>query len=639
MQKSQLIKIPYTKSIEHTDGIYMDAQVFEDILRAVIYVRGQAYYLIFCDVQNMEFFTYDVISGRTSKAFIYNLKEIKHIEDVRYVSCDAQNIGDEYFATPKPARYNATVLCIMHFQDVARPHERRYDWSERQVKYLIEKDAGEFPLVGFREFLKEKAFEQDRYGFYEPLTKKDEIRITCTYCGCTSNIKRPQKGVLNGKEAVCPCCMKKVTLKVKKQMTIYQTCDYTHVALCEKVPGYIRTKYFKVQQVVTKNKKVLPEPEYHWWAEGYNLTSITGMSSQNFEHHNVNSYWNGKSYVTYPVSCYNYMTDIYASNLEEVLKDTAFQYGGLWVLADKVKDGINILKYFKYGRHELIEKLIKVGMYHAAENLLDYYLSSGSDFVESVHNSTLSGCIGVSKEGIKILSAMDASGEEICVYKKLIQNGERVSSELMQLIRQVYEKDKNIYDKLQKTELYEITAEIKPARIIRYIAEKGITASLYTDYIEAARKLGYNLADTKIAFPHSFMERHDSVIQLLEYEENADKIKEITKRYWENIYDYYYEDGDLFITVPKDLRDFKRESEALHHCLARLYVDKYASGKTMIVFVRMKSNPFMPFYTAELNATKGIQLRGENNKPADEKVRKFFDKYLKQLRVKKGKVA
>ncbi len=639
MQKSQLIKTNYKEKIEQTDGVYMDAQVFEDILRATIYVRGYAYYLVFCDAENANFITWNCLDERWSGAYIYNLKEIDFIEDVKYLSDEAAAIGDEYFRTIPPARYNHTALCIMHFQDTVKPHERRYAWSERQIKYLLEKDVGEFPELDFTKFLKEKVFESERYGFYEPLAAKDEIKITCTYCGCTSTIKRPNKGVLNGKNAVCPCCMKKVMLRVKSRMTKYCTCDRNWVALCEKVPGHIRTKYFKVEQIVTRNQKVLPEPEYRWWIEGYNLTSITKTHCQNLEHHHVNSYWNNKSYITFPVSPYTYITKLYPNNLEEVLKNTEVQYGGLWLLAEHLEEGIDIKKYFTYGYDGVIEKLVKVGMYRAAEDCVRDYLSASHDYIINKDSNTLTECIRVSKEGIRILSELNASGNEICAYKGLVRNGEKVSLEFMRTMRSVYKNDEHIYDELSGVDFYDEIAGIKPERAIRYIAEKKITSNLYTDYIKACRKLGYNLTDTKIAFPHSFMERHDSVIMLLDYEENADKIKKIAERYWENIYDYYYEDGDLFITVPKDLRDFKDESNALGHCLARLYVDKYAEGKTTIVFVREKSRPFTPFYTAELHGTREIQLRGDHNKPADKRVREFFDKYLKQLQKKKGKVA
>ena len=90
----------------------------------------------------------------------------------------------------------------------------------------------------------------------------------------------------------------------------------------------------------------------------------------------------------------------------------------------------------------------------------------------------------------------------------------------------------------------------------------------------------------------------------------------------------------MFVTVPKDLNDFVAESDALHHCLARLYVDKYATGKTVIAFVRRKDAPFTPFYTAELNGAREIQLRGKHNCTAPDEVRKFFDKYKKHLRKK-----
>lgn len=75
----------------------------------------------------------------------------------------------------------------------------------------------------------------------------------------------------------------------------------------------------------------------------------------------------------------------------------------------------------------------------------------------------------------------------------------------------------------------------------------------------------------------------------------------------------------------------------MHHCVAT-YVDRVAEKKTVILFLRRRSDPETPFYTIEIDADakKTAQCRAKYNGTMTPEVKRFIEKYEKHLQEPAG---
>ncbi len=74
--------------------------------------------------------------------------------------------------------------------------------------------------------------------------------------------------------------------------------------------------------------------------------------------------------------------------------------------------------------------------------------------------------------------------------------------------------------------------------------------------------------------------------------------------------------------------DIVREGKVLRHCVAS-YIEKVASGKTTIVFLREKNRIDEPFYTIEVMGEKIVQVKGFANKNANDEIMEFVSEWKK----------
>lgn len=59
-----------------------------------------------------------------------------------------------------------------------------------------------------------------------------------------------------------------------------------------------------------------------------------------------------------------------------------------------------------------------------------------------------------------------------------------------------------------------------------------------------------------------------------------------------------------------------REGAENHTCVGN-YIERYASGRTNILFIRRKDSPDVPFFTVEVIGDRIIQCRTKNNQCAE----------------------
>ena len=85
----------------------------------------------------------------------------------------------------------------------------------------------------------------------------------------------------------------------------------------------------------------------------------------------------------------------------------------------------------------------------------------------------------------------------------------------------------------------------------------------------------------------------------------------------------------MFIRIPNELDELKREGEILHHCVGT-YRDRVSRGDTMIFFIRQETDPDQPFYTLEWKG-RVIQCRGLRNCNMTPEVKAFVDIFQEKM--------
>ena len=131
-------------------------------------------------------------------------------------------------------------------------------------------------------------------------------------------------------------------------------------------------------------------------------------------------------------------------------------------------------------------------------------------------------------------------------------------------------------------------------------------------------------------YPKNFGQAHDSVME--QYEEAKDSVQLEAFKTAEATITGMTEPfvlGNLMIRPAASPSELQKESKALNHCV-RTYVDRVASGKTSILFIRKVEEPDTPWFTLELDCSgRVVQCRGDHNRTYPEEVGAFIDKWMK----------
>lgn len=106
---------------------------------------------------------------------------------------------------------------------------------------------------------------------------------------------------------------------------------------------------------------------------------------------------------------------------------------------------------------------------------------------------------------------------------------------------------------------------------------------------------------------------------------------------WEK---YVFEDGDYLVRVSDSPRDIMEEGTHLRHCVAT-YIEPVSEGERIVVFIRKKSEPDVPFYTVEVSTDGTIQqVHGIRNcnVPKDGPLMEFINLWAQEKGLKIGAI-
>ena len=491
-----------------------------------------------------------------------------------------------------------------------------------------------------RTFVNEVALDSANHIFYK--RKGNNQEAYCTKCK-TDFIAN---GLKHNEYAKCPICKKEFQCKAdgkgRKSLAHAATILWFEKSIKdEKVlvaRGFslrrsfegdyrnIEDEYLELANYIFEERKsTMISRGYYWRWNGYSLTNWGERATiHNF---NINSLAKAPYYVA-------------KDRLEEVIKGTYLQYS-----CCENFDGVDILKYLDfYNKYPGIEKLIKIGL--------------GNIVAIKVQGLSVGRCINW--KGKDIYAMLKLSKKD---YKDLIKRKVAIrplTLELYQLNCKFKEKDKLTVDDVKDLEniIGTLGETYNLKKILKYTTIKKAYNYMYkqfknrdkgqyhscngvlitwADYREDCKKLNIDLSIEINLFPKSVYRSHQNTIKQVEYKNNLEMDKKISKRVG-RLKELTFAYKDLIIRPAESSEEIIREGKEQVICIGS-YVKKYAEGMTNLFFIRKKGEEEKPFFAVEISKEwRVVQVRGKRNCPGTKEVKEFMEAFeIKKLNNKKKK--
>ncbi len=520
----------------------------------------------------------------------------------------------------------------------------RHKKEKAQIDQHMEK-FGDLP-TDYGQFVKETVFSRENYIFYS----RPKERAYCTKCGHDFELRKD--GLHHRKIAIW-----NVTDQVKHNRTV--RCPYCNSFLMCKSEGMGRQKLFTIQWSVLVQKygnEVLVR--YFCHTKDFRIdfrnpriesserfrTVHTAKKSIDFEWCRFKStqdlrwcYLTNKSYgccqpseMTVPMS-----TVLYNTDLLETVAGTCMKYSAIDIYINKVVHNDQFLNkpwcidwYFNsYRENPYLEQLLKIGFYKLTQAVLKDH-----DFPKFKNGRTVLETLQVNKLQFNMLRGIgDPSVRDV----RILQYAKEIRQEDFNILRYVHDDGYDgMYEKYLDMRRYTTVYKLK-----KYIDKQRIFHGMdYFDYIRWLEEMGYDMRNEFNLYPKDFKKAHDDKSK--EYIRFKDKqAKEDEKRFKRLLAKLRKETEDvdamdlktygMFIRLPKELDELKREGETLHHCVGT-YRDRVAKGDTMIFFIRLESDPDQPFYTLEWKG-RVVQCRGFKNCDMTPEVKAFVNIFQEKM--------
>ena len=352
--------------------------------------------------------------------------------------------------------------------------------------------------------------------------------------------------------------------------------------------------------------------------------------------------YGGASYIIAPERVAQ--TELKYSQVDEFFFDE--KHVDLECCDEPVRDFVKYLS--AYSQYPNIEMAVKIGMYDAVCELVG--LGKKNAAVLDWSASTIPGFLRMSKQDAKMFMAAEGDLKLLIAFRDA--------------------KKKSMVPDLKKyIEMLRVAGGVKYAEKLTEVAgsagctiqvaaqylaknaglgEHAHVLTLWRDYLDLARNLGYDMLRRDVAMPRNLKERHDAAAETVRYQKwqiDEEKYREFNKR-MRKMYEFEY--GGLSIVVPGCVEEIINEGRVLRHCVGG-YAARHFNGQTVILFLRRSRKKHTPFVTMELpprdkfrSEVKVRQIHGYRNErygtpgkravPPRTKYQWFFDVYFKWLK-------
>ena len=456
-----------------------------------------------------------------------------------------------------------------------------------------------FLPIGWNEFVEKNCVKHNL------IFKGSKSTCTCSHCGHTFESKTK----VNDYEK-CPSCNNKYLVK-RNNLRRYVFKDV--IAFVDKVDNDIIVRYFELctwyckdnESNKFKNSAVefarefvdCKKYDYYDTPTYINERVSKNQGEKVVYHFDVKNRW--RSYDSYRTMCGSCI--VFPDNMQEVLKDTEYQYSMLWELV-KTREYIRLIDLFSLARRSNnIEMLVKAKLYNLAFEA-DKFTRNGS--FERIFE--------LPKTFYKFMKRFNITYDQLEILRLL-------KKEDIKAIR--YLEKYSIYD------LKEIAKYISLYKFINYskMKKRKLRTYIYKDYLRFASFLGYDLKNPKYLYPVNLEEQHDILEEQYEIANKELIDKKINER-GKVLSINLYKNKEYFVIPAPSYKALLDESKQQQHCV-RTYAEKYADGECDIYFMRNNNSPEKSLVTIEVRENKIVQSRAKHNNSPSEKEKKFLQKW------------
>ena len=319
-----------------------------------------------------------------------------------------------------------------------------------------------------------------------------------------------------------------------------------------------------------------------------------------------------------------------------IFEGTALQNSHVWDYVDANKYPYPIGYCRRYLQYPGIETLANAGLWKIVEEIIyDLKQSRGNINLKEKSPAKI---LGLNRTEIARCKAEKWSATSIAAYHWLKDNNLPTTNEEIDSVLGFWGSEN--YRTITKKASPEQERETYRYLCRKKMKEKMSTHTLtilYKDYLEFASRLGYDLSDGKNRYPAKLKVMHDRLSEQITAQENAaanEKIQKVAA----HLAQYTWQKDGFVIRPAGSAQELIDEGKMLHHCVGT-YVDRYASGKTALFFIRHADSPDEPFYTLELDEQHMTvkQNHGAHNSLQTPEVKAFEEKWLKWAKRQKAK--
>lgn len=424
----------------------------------------------------------------------------------------------------------------------------------------------------------------------------------------------------------CPHCGKTVTAKSIGRG--FKTLEDTGCfVVCRNIEGRFRMFVSRIRQSFDKDCKAIrkTDPRYLYEFDESGKLHKWSWNCLLFDSGTWHWRWQeNKSLTPFPHDSwiYNYHYDqAYLINPES-FEMTAQRYCGAENFVGPYCTARDFVAYIcLYGKHPNVEYIVKQNFGKVIANLLNR--NQRSLYINWRSNNFLK-MLGIrSKNDIDLCRRMEI--EQLELYRKLSKSYAGMAELIVHQIRP------------GACELFPFLINLtgySPDKICRYLKKQKRSVRYWLDYLEMAKKIYGNNAETA---PKDLTAAHDRCVDI----QNAQKQEEL-RRFSEarnkKLKAFVWQENGLMIVLPRSVDDIVAESKALAHCVGG-YAERHFKGQTTILFLRKTNEPDKPFYTMEINKTGKIQQcygyrnnTANNPKPPEVKAfERHYEQYLQEV--------
>lgn len=640
----------YVRKYKYRYAMYLRCQNLSGYLKIAIFLpkdmkKGidKARFEIFINPKAEEYITREYVKGKEAwrTAKIENLNYAYSGWSYLYSTCYKHS-----WINAEGAKTIRDVLKVEKtgFDGILEYQERilkqRAEEKYRREVQAFDDDMALIPEVpkNFMEWLRKKGIEE-HFIFYHYDSKKEPETGFCSYCEKQVPVVKPR----HNRKGKCPCCRRKITYKADGKIKRLETDTYD-CRLIQKIEGGFVVRIFDGRKVYSN--RTYENPSY--WIHEYERTMYQEdiITQYRWENYKQKEYrWVRQKEPRLWGSIYGVREKVglvYPSNIG-VLEKTALKHSGLPAMLRRNKK-MNVQKYItEERRNPAIEKLVKIGMYKLAENLIDH--NNGELLYRE--ETDLAKILKLDKQRLKRMKDMDG-GISCLRWMQTEKENDTIYPD--EMIRYFAEADINpgnldfIHDRMTYTKIWNYLKKQKG-----YTKDSLIQIVItWKDYLNMAVKANMPVENEQIYKPKNLKEKHDEVVEILQQEGFRKKAEEVRKKFGDvdkicgELTKYEYESGKYCIVAPKGVEDIIREGTILQHCVhtCDFYWDRICQRETYLLFLRKTEEKNKPYYTLEVEPAGNIRQKrttGDNqNKDFDDAIG-FLKKWQKVIQKRLSK--